>query len=220
MNILVVGHSEEKPLYISNYIVSRTMRDRWTDEDIKQMAFLSETKTDEEISKIMKKNIRTIRWHRQKLGLNRWSNPKILKLNFEQRGYLAGILDGEGSVCISKQFSKRCINQIRLRPSLKIAMTSKETIDNIYSWLSSVGFKVGYYKHKTKWKDVYVVEIMRPNEIVEFINGMPYLFDKRIETGIMMKFCKSRIENRLKHKVSYTQEEIELFNELKGVNEQ
>ena len=96
--------------------------------------------------------------------------------------YVAGLIDGEGSLEIQKKDTKY---QTRIR----ICMTDERTI----IWLKeSFGGYFGTRKFDDNWKDAYVWDIHNNRLVKPFIEKVyPYLRIKRKQAEIIKEFLKT-----------------------------
>lgn len=103
--------------------------------------------------------------------------------------YLAGIIDGEGSIGFRKVKVKKCIGGISLQPRLRISMCDKELI----YWLKN-SFGGGLHTRRrleNSFKDSYCWSVYG-NKMREIIKKIyPYLRTKKKHAEIVMKFWKT-----------------------------
>lgn len=104
-----------------------------------------------------------------------------MPLTKTQKAYIAGIIDGEGSIMIMQSKSRSSGNYYF--PVVKIANTNKEVID----WIIKVvgKGKIGYLSRMNKrCKDVYHYTIAS-NEAVELLKDVfPYLIIKKKQANV------------------------------------
>lgn len=145
-----------------------------------------------------------------------------------QLAWLAGIWDGEGSFCISKD------NRDFLCGALQLTNSSVEMINEITKIFSSYGV-VGHLwlegLRPKKHKRCYHVKINRTENIIKMSKLMlPYLIAKKAHAELLIRFSESRL-SRIKHanrdalgrikghrKEGYTEEESDLYEQLKQLN--
>lgn len=128
-------------------------------------------------------------------------------------GWFAGIIDGEGSLTININSTRRSIY-----PRLWIAAISKEMIEKCIDTLEGLGVE-----YLVRWevasKDgirkshhyVAITTCKRLEQILEVIKD--YLVVKRKHADLVLEFCKIRLSLPYGH--PYTQRELELFQEIK-----
>lgn len=104
--------------------------------------------------------------------------------------YLAGLIDGEGCLFISKQQFKQCVYP-SYRAHLIVGMTNKSVIDYIHSLVDAgnVYFtksKSEKYMHKYRW------EVTANVDISKILNNiLPFLIVKKAEAETMLDFVSS-----------------------------
>jgi len=122
----------------------------------------------------------------------------------EQIGYLAGIIDGEGSIYVQKQIKKTGFHAYNLR--FQVMNTSKELI----AWLQET-FGGVIYERKSKnpkWKDRYEWWLYHKkfDEIAPHI--LPFLIIKKKQLEIAIEFRKTFF-----HNTPRVSEEIKCFRD-------
>lgn len=103
--------------------------------------------------------------------------------------YLAGIIDGEGTITINRH-SRNTKGQWHLKPMLRVADRNKELIEYL---VRNFGGSCTKYQRKES-KPIYrwtVHAIKHINEIL--IDVCPYLIVKRLHADILIEFTKSRM---------------------------
>ncbi len=115
----------------------------------------------------------------------------------ESLAYIAGILDGEGSIMIQKQASKSFMEQRARRgcfhphyaPAIRIGMQEKAALDFI---VKTTGLGMVYeekpYHHK---RPMYRWVLRSKSEITEFLTlVLPFLLVKKNQAELALKFVK------------------------------
>lgn len=132
-----------------------------------------------------------------------------MPLNDFQKGYLAGLLDGEGSITIYKNTEKRGKNK-RTRSKLGFTLGQSVKISNTNLELLNAVNQIALgriYKGSSKFH-LYYWQISDKKKIVELLEQvLPYLIVKKDRAIKMIEFCKSRL-NRPHFKSGYTLSEI------------
>ena len=115
----------------------------------------------------------------------------MYNLSKGQIGWLAGIIDGEGSISIHRMNEKETIGGIRHRLDLSIVNTNKDMILLIQSWFGG-SFWIKNKKdtnpnHKTcyRWR----IEGLRSVPIIKMV--YPYLVIKKSQATIALEFSKT-----------------------------
>jgi len=139
-----------------------------------------------------------------------------MKLNDLERGYVAGIIDGEGSIILA--FGRERFN-LGWKISPKISV---QNIDlRLLEWLRDhIGGSVysqpitrtGHHGKKPIWS--YTLSGM---ENIRFLleQNLPLLIVKREHAEIMLRYCNLRKQHWHKR---FTQEEFDLANRLRQLN--
>lgn len=107
--------------------------------------------------------------------------------------YLAGIIDGEGSITINRN-TKYTNGRVSLRPKVTVSMTHEPTIAHIWSignasgnhWIDRRRTGVNHYVAEWRYQDA--ARILR--------ELMPYLITKREQAKLMIELCELREENQ------------------------
>lgn len=134
--------------------------------------------------------------------------------------YLAGLVDGEGSICISKYFDKKS-GKLRIQPHFEIT-----TSDSIITPFLKENFNGCIIVRKRKiynenWHDANMWMITGNDNIINILEQMlPYLQLKKEQAELMIEFCKSRnISFRKRREERYfTTREIEIYEKLKELH--
>jgi len=151
-----------------------------------------------------------------------------LNLTCVERGYLAGILDGEGCLQIIKD--KRRVGFGRLRPYVYIASNTLELLKKIQKMLGSGSIyerkkqkpnhKIGYTLVTYRMKDMYMMlKEVFPFMIVKRRHAeliLEFLDIRKLQTRKVIKGSGGRILGT-KSPLS-TKREIEIYNELRKIN--
>ena len=103
--------------------------------------------------------------------------------------YLAGIIDGEGSIDIQKSKKDSCITGYHYSPRLRIGMIDEKFITWLKNSFGGYVFKrTGYGNNSDSWTWQVSGKIMK--EII--IKIYPYLRIKKEHAEIIMKFWKTK----------------------------
>lgn len=143
-----------------------------------------------------------------------WSN-----LSESERGYIAGFIDADGSITISKQ---RNDSGIYYRPTLSIYNNSKELLESIALKLSDgdVEYFVDKRRDSRHNRDTYVLAIRKLDDLKEVLDNLQgYL---RLKDGQAKKAAEAikliqgrdshKYTDELRQKLSDKHEEITVMN--------
>lgn len=143
--------------------------------------------------------------------------------------YLAGFIDGEGTITITRSWSKKSKCDF-YRVYLTVANTNKEIIDWLYK--SYGGWIRTNYQEHERWKTIYRWHIYRQNDLESFLKSiLPYLRLKKRQAEIVLIFmklfdksystftrnAKGQIQNHSINK-DIVQKRKELYSEIKQLN--
>lgn len=103
-----------------------------------------------------------------------------------QLGYVAGILDGEGSISLSRSKDKRYyFSQVR------IFNTDLRILEAVQEYMGSNIVIHNDHSKVDTWKTCYRIEINAHSKIKEFLlQVLPYLVGKREKALVMLAFCE------------------------------
>jgi hypothetical protein len=142
-----------------------------------------------------------IRQRAYHLKLDKGYNP-VLKfvepiklLTGEEKAYIAGFLDGEGTVILAlASKTPRC--RERFTPIVKFSNTSKEAL----LWIQKrVGGKIEVCKWKRKkaWKKQYQLSMAATMQVYNVLSALlPYLIVKKQSAAFVLEYCKARMVGR------------------------
>lgn len=146
----------------------------------------------------------------------------------EELAWLAGFWDGEGTITVFK--TKRKNGNERYNASLVIVNTDENVVAHILKLLDKVGVRMHMLKlsggvRKKTWNDCYQLTTRN----MEYINKLlpqliPYLVSKKAQAELTLRFVQSRLKARKEngswgHDTKYTDEEINLCEQLKELNQ-
>jgi len=185
------------------------MPKRWTEEEIKILR------------RNYKKGLKTLLEllpKRTKIGINKklWRlgirarfdlTPVNFKLTPFQKGYIVGLIEGEGTISINSAKTSRDRPYRRYRPSVRIANKNLDILKKVKKIL-----KVGVI---VKSKEIYqykIVNIVKVKKLLETLYR--YFIVKKEVARLVIKFCNLRMGKR--H--PYTNEELEIVKKVKEIN--
>jgi hypothetical protein len=112
-----------------------------------------------------------------------------------ERAYLAGLIEGEGTIYVRRQ---RSGDREYLYPTVRIAMTDKDVLDNVAEMVGH-GNVVGPYEN-TKYKDgvvtkpIYQWAVHGPHAIKLLKAVAPWLSSRRLEQMAKVLLAKGRTD--------------------------
>jgi len=132
--------------------------------------------------------------------------------------WLAGIIDGEGSLSIAIQGVRKPYHTYK--PIVSIANTHKPTIDKIQEVFKVNGVGVWICKNRAKpgryriEYSVFVCGLKRVNALLDLMQER--LFTKRAQANLRREFIVSRLSTGQGH--DYSSREHEIVFEIRGLN--
>lgn len=193
----------------------------WTLEQIRFLKENYKNMTDKELALKLGRSPFAVQAERSKLGLLKKSLGDITKPSREMslsevdKAYLAGLIDGDGSIILSLYHYPRGAIGIHSQISCAISVRSanKEFAEEVMCML-------GGRRIKEVDENYYEVIISRQADILQLVEALlPYLRLKRKQAEIMIEFCKERLRD-LKHRrnAPYTPKCFELVQRIKTLN--
>jgi len=132
-----------------------------------------------------------------------------------ERGYACGMLDGEGSVGITRQ--KRHRDQFTLRPFIYITNTNWAVMERLRAALGG-----GVNTTRGNGKNIqekYVLRIYNMKSVYETLSVLlAGLTIKPTQAVLVMEFCKSRLNGAIEQGLGYTKRELEIFALVRELN--
>lgn len=142
----------------------------------------------------------------------------MIKLSDEDYAYLAGIIDGEGSIIIRTVYHNK--TSVYLVPSLIISNTDMNLMNYIRERFPLKTRSLT--KDKRKHKIVYQAVITCKKTLKPFLEKIyPFLIVKKKQAELLLNFMESRGDkwNTLPPKErGYTKKEIEIFWRIRRIN--
>jgi hypothetical protein len=152
------------------------------------------------------------------------NKPRLLRPSIDvdslqphQLGYIAGFLDGEGGVQITKTTREGREYTIALHPTVYFTNTNRESVETLRGWLRTGSTVVSHQKRG--YKDTYILHITGMGNIVRLLTCLlPYLIIKRRRAEILLEYCRSRTERKPGENRHYSLTELELYSALIQAN--
>lgn len=149
--------------------------------------------------------------------------------------WLAGLLDGEGSVGITITACTRGGKRAyRLVAMVQVSMTCKHTIDEVISVMHAIGVRASRYSYRekdpTKHKDAHYVHVGRLLDIRTLGEAVaPFSVTKRKHWELMLVYARSRLSRAKIDALGrvvrgghlrdvYTENEIAIARALRALN--
>lgn len=134
-----------------------------------------------------------------------------------QKGYLAGFLDGEGGIQITRSRRPGREYDLALHPAVYFCNTNFTSIQTIRKWLGcgSVVKRPETGSHK----DSFVLHITGTRNIKALLECLlPFLIIKAPQAQVMLQYCESRLSHYLGNDRRFNELELRLYTALKKLN--
>jgi hypothetical protein len=140
----------------------------------------------------------------------KWKPREEYLLTEAEKGYIAGIVDGEGNVGVLHAHGPQWI-------SARVQITN--TDERLIKWLQEKlgGVARVIHRQTSKHKTVYALMIEDMRDVKYFLNTIKsYLIVKKEQAEILLKFVDSRIKGW--RNKPYSKEEMEMWKKLGELN--
>ena len=147
----------------------------------------------------------------------------VYMLNDFRKGYLAGIIDGEGTLMIRRHRALGSSTGYTYSAFLTIANTELSIIEAVKDMIEA-GYICTHKRKNVVQKDCYLFHVTRMKDVYRVLTELQdYFMSKRKQLicKLILEFCESRMSytNTWKGGRSvYTMREIEIFEEVKKLN--
>jgi signal recognition particle subunit SEC65 len=146
--------------------------------------------------------------------------------------WFAGILDGEGSIGLSKNTPRKPTktNYI-IAPAIQVSNANFLLVKEVKTILKQLGVKsthsaVRRFKN-AKWADEYKINVTKHADVIKILQAVqPYLISKREQAAIVLAFCCNRVGKHRCHSKgnhgqfvqTYDGSELILYEKLRPLN--
>ena len=197
-------------------------KDAWTTDEL---VFLKENYkklTDNELSTKIDRSSNAIQQKRTVLGLQKIHNEDItepsrkLKLSEVDKAYLAGLIDGDGSIILSYYQANYSYASKGIHSQISCAISARSANrEYVIEVMKMMGGRI-----TSPGENYYEVIISRQADILQFAEALlPYFRLKKKQEKIMIEFIKDRF-NVLKYRrnAPYSVKSFELVEKMKKIN--
>jgi len=188
---------------------------RWTDEETR-ILLENYDKPWSELKLLLPNRTKiAIKNKIENLGLKRNRFKKIKKKRFTEfeKGWLAALIDGEGSLGLLISKPNKYHETDLMIPRIDISNTCKALIDKVCE-VTGI-FQIYKGNRGNSCKPVWVWRCSSVLGILNILNAVkPYLIVKRKQAELLIEFCNLRLKNE-----KYTEREYEIVKLLKKLNE-
>jgi len=203
----------------------------WTPEEIEFLRRNAKHMTATEIARALGRSRWSVLEKAKKLGISLWNPLKkyhfdISKLTDFERGYLAGLVDGDGCITLNIARRRRAKkDSIQIRPTVFISSTSPEIIEYVMFLFRKAGFKWFYLdecnRGKQNRKNLIQIRIQDQLKVLAFLEAVtPFLRGKRRQAELVREFLRSRLSKRItgRGRAPYDKREVEIYMEVRKLN--
>ena len=107
--------------------------------------------------------------------------------------WLAGLIDGDGCICVSKERRKEMGGALRLIALVEVSATIPAITNKVMEILNSMHIEFNYCLQKTKRKPIHRVRLQNLLNIEKLLLWVhPYLVGKKEASFWMLEFTKQR----------------------------
>lgn len=135
-------------------------------------------------------------------------NPQgTLTATESELGWLAGMIDGEGTVAFSVHWRTYVMNEIRVKPQIIVCGTDRMMIERVAEIIGKLGVGVhvqtreagspsGVAKYTPKFRQLHVASVVGFKRAIALLSIIsPYLFSvKRQKSEMMLRYMTRRLE--------------------------
>lgn len=141
------------------------------------------------------------------------------KLTDIEKSYLAGVIDGEGTITLVKANHLGMKDGVQLRPSVFITGTNYNFIEYTKNLMGGYLY-VGISKEENH-RDKVVVKLDKSQEILLFLEQIhKFLFLKRKQAELIIEFINinPKFRNGKSEPASYLLRQFEIYEEIRFLN--
>ena len=136
-------------------------------------------------------------------------------LSIEERAYLAGLLDGEGSITVSL---RRRGTKSNIMPSMSPLIIFTNSNSDLVKYVHSLiaGSTIKTVKATSIRRTVWSIQVARLNDIESLLGQLfQYLIAKKRQAQLILEYCKVRKQDTL---LSYNDRLFEIAKEVRALN--
>lgn len=141
--------------------------------------------------------------------------PRKLNLTETEKAYLAGLIDGEGSIHFALNTGETIIPKISISNSnTEVLEWCRNKIGRGYiSTLSPHSFEGSFHRQTHQ----FIIQA-KPTILPVLEAIFPFLIIKKKQAKLVLEWCKSRLSRENYHRSTYTKREVEIIKEVKRLN--
>lgn len=186
--------------------------------------YLEEDKTPSRIAQVFHVSSNTVRrWlHRYNISIKR---PYLSKVTLEipelEKAYLAGLVDGDGTITANKYKNKRNRTGYGFQKDVAIISTHREFIERLHKMIGG-DIQTFIYHDSRERKEGYKLGFCNQRSALSFLNAVsPYLILKKEQAETMKTLLESRLSARSEKGPSapISPQEWDLVDEIRRLNQ-
>lgn len=135
--------------------------------------------------------------------------------------YIAGFVDGEGSLCTGAGGAYRYKGKARrptYRPQITVMQTHHEVLAKIREYFGNAGGIFKRKKTKAHHKDSWAWTVTGHKQCAPILRELiPHLIVKREVAEELLRFCEHRLEQKTR---PFTQVDADYINRIRALNDQ
>lgn len=132
----------------------------------------------------------------------------------EKLAYVAGIVDGEGTITIERLLDVRFSDGFALHPILTVSNTDRQLLEFCKKILKLPNMITSHKKGQGR-KDSWRIDITKKETVLEILIVLrPYLIVKRKQADLIMDYCFRRLHTQRK----YDERDLEIFSSIRKLN--
>lgn len=195
-------------------------RNRWTDRESQILRKMYPMAPKKDVMKAFpNRSWKGIKHKARRLGISRCiyaMNANSSRLIREEasefeKGYLLGLIEGEGSIYVTKTRSR---GYLYFQPKLTIANTKLSVIQKAQEIM---GGKIYKERRWGRRRDIWILQITTTIDVYNVLKALqPYFEGKRGQCDLMIRFCETKMESGGRSKP--TREQAQICEELKKLN--
>lgn len=149
--------------------------------------------------------------YRSRIDNSRKTHPLT---EMEKLAYVAGIVDGEGTITIERMTHPRFSAGFALHPILTISNTDKKLIEfckKALNLLHAITRHIKGPRRKVSWR----IDVTKKETVLEKLLALrPYLITKSKQADLVMEYCLRRLHTQRK----YDAEDLEILDKIRKLN--
>ena len=146
--------------------------------------------------------------------IHRFRPVSIPDLSLERKCYVAGVIDGEGTITVAIRKSPKNILP-NMTPMVLVSNSNKDLIDYLHPLLLGSTLKTA--KENEIRKSVFQIQIAKLLDVEALLTQiLPYLMVKRRQAELVLEYCALRKKDTL---LSYNDRLFEIAKEVRFLNE-